>query len=139
MQKKTARVFSIVLYVISGLMLIYAVWALFCVKSIVGQVITQNSIAYKDYMFELTNTYYMNDCIIFFIYAALLGGLGVGLAVLSRPDKNAAEFLAAPAEAPANEWSPFEATETEEAIHEEAAETVDEAAAEGVKVNNTLQ
>jgi hypothetical protein len=75
MSKKKVPVLSIILYVLTGLVLIYTVWSVIHSAGYISDMISQGQLTVKGNEFQIVN-YYMNNCAQYAIFAAILFSLG---------------------------------------------------------------
>jgi uncharacterized oligopeptide transporter (OPT) family protein len=75
MNKKKVPVLSIVLYVLTGLIVIYAIWAIIHSVGYISDMISQGQLTVKGNEFEIVS-YYMNNCAQYVVFAAILFSLG---------------------------------------------------------------
>ncbi|MEA3327926.1 MAG: hypothetical protein U9R53_11590 [Chloroflexota bacterium] len=84
MEKKKLPVISIIFYILAGISLAYAIWAIIYSAGIVSEAISMGQLMVEGSEFEIVS-YYVSNIGQFVLFAAVLIGLGWILQILSTP------------------------------------------------------
>lgn len=93
MSKRKIPVLSIVLYILSGLLFIYTIWASYNSHDYISKMVAQNQIVVKDSIYQIAS-FYMTSSVQYGLFAVILFTLGyifqkgTSCSVLKLEEKN---------------------------------------------------
>lgn len=93
MEKKQLPIFSIVLYILSALVMIYAIWAFVYSYHTISDAIAAGQLSFKDNIFDVIS-YYMTNSVQYVIFAVLIfsaGWIGGNLITATAAKENITE------------------------------------------------
>jgi len=114
-KRKIARISSIVLFVIAGLLFIFCIWSFIYFWNALMTNIRTNGLTYKDNAYYIFETFLMAYPVRYLLHTVTMAALAMLLAGWHRQDK-AGEDIPAKADIHAGEWNPFEITGDEDEV-----------------------
>lgn len=75
MKKKQLPIFSIVLYILSALVMVYAIWAFVSSYQTISDAIAAGQLSFKESMFDVIS-YYMTNSVQYVMFAVLIFSAG---------------------------------------------------------------